>query len=348
MKQLSGYDKLLLGINSFPAILLLFSSVLFLYPLTGFPFLHILNLTVPILVILNLVFLVYWMLKKKTAFLLPALILLFTYFVFGPFYKFNFSSPPALADDLKIMSFNARVFNKFDWIDKPKIGDKIVEFVTQQDPDILCFQEFQQQRNEEFLQYPFRYVNYHSYENTTHAVQAIFSKYPIVDQGSLKFPETGNNAIYADLVYQGDTIRIYNLHLESLGLDVNKVELTNEYSGKFLERVSKSFDKQRQQAKLVREHMNKINHRTLIMGDFNNTQFSNVYRTIKGDLKDTFKARGSGYGSTYNFKFFPVRIDFILVDPRYDIITHTNFYQELSDHMPITASIRRHHQETVD
>ena len=52
----------------------------------------------------------------------------------------------------------------------------------------------------------------------------------------------------------------------------------------------------------------------VIGGDFNNTAYSYIYRKVLGeDLKDTFEDAGNGFGRTYDFKFFPMRID----DPRY-------------------------------
>ena len=348
MSSLSGYDRLLFLVNCVPLFLLSISCILYYYPLDSWPFLHVINLGVPVLVVANLIFLMYWIIRKQLVLVIPALVLLVAYIVFGCFFKFNFSDQPIDLKDLSIMSFNTRAFNKYDWIDNPEIADDIIAFVKEQDPDIVCFQEFQNSRYKDFAQYPYRYMNYIFPEKNRHLVQAIFSKYPIVDKGSLEFPNTHNNAIYADVTYKQDTLRVYNLHLESLKLDVDKAELTNEYSGKFMERIAISFRKQRQQARMLSAHADSTTHRKLILGDFNNTQFSNVYKTIKGELTDTFQEEGAAYGRTHNFKYFPVRIDFILVDPAFEVITHRNFELELSDHLPIMASIRLKHQETVD
>jgi hypothetical protein len=38
--------------------------------------------------------------------------------------------------------------------------------------------------------------------------QAIFSKYPIIDQGNLVFPNSNNNAIFADIKTWKDIIRV--------------------------------------------------------------------------------------------------------------------------------------------
>ena len=77
----------------------------------------------------------------------------------------------------------------------------------------------------------------------------------------------------------------------------------------------------------------------VIAGDFNNTAYSYVYKLIKADQKDAFVTAGNGFGRTYDFKFFPVRIDFILVDERFDINGFKTFDVKYSDHYPIQAKI---------
>ena len=70
-------------------------------------------------------------------------------------------------------------------------------------------------------------------------------------------------------------------------------------------------------------------------GDFNNTVFSYVYRILKGDLLDAFETSGTGFGSTFDFKYFPVRIDFILADQSFKVGTFKNYSVPYSDHFPI-------------
>jgi endonuclease/exonuclease/phosphatase (EEP) superfamily protein YafD len=57
-------------------------------------------------------------------------------------------------------------------------------------------------------------------------------------------------------------------------------------------------------------------------------------------MTDSFNVKGSGFGSTYLFKFLPFRIDFILADPEIEIKSHKNFKVRLSDHEPVMASFR--------
>jgi endonuclease/exonuclease/phosphatase family metal-dependent hydrolase len=154
----------------------------------------------------------------------------------------------------------------------------------------------------------------------------------------LAFPNSSNTAIYSDIVYQTDTIRIYNLHLQSLSIRPGSIK--RERSDKLFVRLRKSFKGQQEQSEIVRAHMDSSPYKNIVSGDFNNNQFSSVYFKVKGDYKDTFLEKGNGFGSTINFWRFSFRIDYILVDPSFEVLSHQNYNINLSDHEPIMASIK--------
>ena len=239
--------------------------------------------------------------------------------------------------DLKVMTYNVRGFNKYAWSKDATLGDQIIDFIKEENPDVLCLQEFSRIRYKQLKQYKYSFVS----PNTTvqKSIQAIYSKYPIVNKGVLNFPNSVNNAMFVDIVIKKDTIRIYNLHIESLKVTPDPEVLAQEASSKLYKRLSTSFIKQQQQAEVVAEHKKTTTHKIIITGDFNSTQYSNVYKTIRGDLQDTFQEKGSGYGRTYNFKYYPVRIDFILVDKSYEVVSHQNYDAKLSDHFPVMTSV---------
>lgn len=324
---------------------LLFSSLLLLacavpyISVQNIPSLSILSLAVPVLVLINILFLFYWILRKKAISFFLLAVLLFGYFMLGTFFNFRFSEAPIAEEDLSVMSFNALGFNRYNWIDADDVDDRIIDFVAEQDPDVVCFQEFDYKQAKRFPQYPYRSVHY-IFRKERRVQQAIFSKYPIVDEGSLEFPETLNNAIYVDIQFQKDTLRIYNVHLQSFKVIPSADFISSEPSKRLYKRISRSFVKQQEQAELLSVHIQSSKYRSIVCGDFNNTQFSNVYKTAKGDMKDSFLEMGADYGRTYNFRYFPLRIDFILADPSFEVMAHKNFDVQLSDHFPIMASFR--------
>jgi endonuclease/exonuclease/phosphatase family metal-dependent hydrolase len=240
------------------------------------------------------------------------------------------------ADELKVMTFNVRGFNRTGQLKSPDVFENILKLIENENPDVICFQEFGYFAKKRLDQYPYRNLKYH--EDKT--LMGIFSKYPIIDADYLNFKDSGNDAEFADLLYKGDTLRIYNIHLESLRLPHHAMQISDQLSEGLYARLSRSFELQQDQAKQFREHKNKNTYRTIVCGDFNNTQFSNVYQVIKGDMQDSFIEKGSGFGRTYQFLRFPLRIDFIMADTSFEVMAHKNFNERLSDHYPVMASFK--------
>ena len=336
---MSVLRKILYGFSVLLSTLLLLAC---LVPYFEFASLSFLSLTVPLLVLVNLALLFFWLILNKRNAWLPILALVVGYFSLGSFVQFRSLSrnESDLKADFSIMTFNSRGFNGYGGLRRPESKQGIIDFITKESPDIICFQEFDayRRKSEELNDYSSKYVYGPTKKNMDKVLQAIYSKYPIVDKGVVVFPNSSNQAIYADIKINNDTIRAYNVHLESLKIRPKMFGV--ESSERLFKRLKTSFSKQYQQAIIVSEHASSSPYPVLICGDFNNTQFSSVYRSIKGDRVDTFMEKGFGYGKTIKFWHFPLRIDFILADSFFEIKTHKNFDVWLSDHKPIMATLK--------
>lgn len=298
----------------------------------------IFSLFVPLLFFINLLFLIFWMFKKSRKLIFPLGSLFIAYLFFGSFYAMRNDAKEKKPDDLEIMTFNAWGFNRYGWMKGDNIGDKIITLIKEEDPDILCIQEHSRIRYKQLKQFKYRSETPHSVPRTT---QAIFSKYPIVSEGSLDLPETPNNIIYTDILIDEDTIRIYNIHLQSFNIVPSKKSFSEQESEKNFKRLVGTFEKQWEQAKIFDNHRNSCPYRYIVCGDMNNTQFSNVYKRLRGDLQDTFFEQGSGFGKTYSLFGLPLRIDYVFPDSSFEVIEHKNYKQRLSDHFPVKATLRR-------
>jgi len=169
----------------------------------------------------------------------------------------------------------------------------------------------------------------------------IFSKFPIVNSGSFQFKKTANNIVFADVAVYQDTLRVYNVHLQSHKINTKTDELAKTGSQKLLRRIATSFRKQQPQAEQLITHLKSSPYKNIVMGDFNNTAYSYVYDKITSEnLKDTFKESGSGFGKTFKFELFPARIDFILVSEEIKVLDFIRFEKELSDHYPILSRVK--------
>ncbi|WP_282162883.1 endonuclease/exonuclease/phosphatase family protein [Ulvibacterium marinum] len=337
-KRLSLFNKVIFVFNAIFALTLLLVYLDFYGLLGRLPLVSFLNILVPFLIGVNVLFLVYWLILKKRAFLLSTIILLPGYFMFGEFIKLFDSNTIIDTQDISILTYNVHGFNGLKWGRDSVFGNEILDFLSEQDADIINFQEFGHLKGDVLDKYPYSYVNFHSLEEEKHVNQAIYSKYPIISKGSLNFPGSWNNAIYADIVISSDTIRVYNVHLQSLEFRLGSVK--REEPQRLYKRLGRALAKQGDQARRLADHFKGTEHKKIVLGDFNNTQFSRIYSTLKGDFKDTFQEKGMGLGSTYNLRFLPFRIDFILVDPSFEVTAHKNYDVQLSDHEPIMASFR--------
>lgn len=340
MKKLNFIDKIIFFFNSIIAAMLLLSYLLPYVQPKHFAYLSVLSLGVPLLIILNALFVIYWLLKVKKQLIVSLFVLLIGYTHVFSLYKFSSSKNIENDNNLSIMNYNVRLFNLYNWIPEKDIEVKIVSFIKEEEPDIICFQEYFPHNNVDLSFYKFKYEEL-SGQNVKNG-QAIFSKYPIIKSGSINFPNTENNTIYADVVKGTDTIRIYNVHLQSSGINPEVENLNKEKSERIYKRAVNTFKKQQLQAELIISHKETSPYKMIICGDFNNTAYSYVYRKIKGNLVDVFEEAGNGFGRTFDFKYFPVRIDFILVDKSFYINGFKNYQEKLSDHYPILAKVSLH------
>lgn len=338
MKKLRPTEKIVFVLNAMASTVLLLSFILPYLPPKTFAFLSVLSLGVPLLILMNVLFFVYWLVKIKRQLILSLFVLVIGYLLHGSLYKFSGSNEKSQESNLTVMNFNVRLFNLYDWIKDESLAIKIQEFLKTESPDILCIQEYHPNDAIDLSFYMYRYEKL-SGKVTKHG-QVILSKYPIINSGSVEFPETPNNAIYADIVKNADTIRIYNIHLESLRIGADVEKLKKEGSERLFKLAGSTFKRQQFQTELFLLHKSKCSYKMVISGDFNNTAYSYVYRKIKGNLNDTFKEAGNGFGRTHDFKFFPLRIDFILADDDFVVNTFKTFDEHLSDHFPIMTSLR--------
>ena len=339
MKNLNWVDKVVYFFNILFGLLLLLGYALRYFSPIHFPELATIGLGLPVLLIINLAFLIYWLIKLKKQILLSLIIIALGYDVVTNMLVFGNRSKSGI-ESIELMSFNVRHFNIFKWLDKENIPQKIEDFVLSESPDIIAFQDFYE--NPDFNldnDYAYKFVKHQ--KNQKHNGLAIFSKFPIAESGSLDFQKTTNNIIYTDIVKDDDTIRLYNVHFESLKLkpDVNSIKSQDQK--KLIGRIGAAFKKQIQQFHLLQKSLADAPYPVVIAGDLNNTSYSYLYDQLRKEgFTDAFIERGNGYGKTFDFDFIPLRIDVILTDEKLiQVVNFKNYTTQLSDHYPVSAKI---------
>lgn len=339
MKNQSWLTKVMRFFNIVLVVVTVLAYVLpFLAPKL-FPFLSVLSLVLPLLLILNFLFFVYWLIQLKRYTFISGIVLLLGITFINKLYKFSETDLPASERDFSIMSYNVRLFNLYDWLPKENVPQEISSFVATENPDILCIQEFSPVDSISFEQYRYKYVNVEGKKNKYG--QAIYSKFKIIHKGEIAFPNSSNKVIYADILRKKDTIRVYSMHLQSVKISTDINENIDEEKSKFIfKRISSAFKEQQLQAELIKKNVDDCKLPKIICGDMNNSAFSYVYRLIKGDLKDAFEEAGTGFGKSYNFKYYPARIDYFLVEKDFQVKAYKSFDTILnSDHFPLSTRL---------
>jgi len=334
MQKQSWLSKIMFFFNTVLTVLTFLAYLLpFLAP-KAFPFLSVLTLILPLFLILNFFFFVFWLLQLKRQMLLSGLVLLLGITFINRFYKFSETNLPPEDGDFTLMSYNVRLFNLYEWLPQGDVPEQISKLIDEKHPDILCLQEFSPNDKVSVKKYPHSFVKLYGGKNKYG--QAIYSNYKMIEKGEIQFPNTSNNVIYADILKGKDTLRIYSMHLQSIKISTDIHEDLNQEKSKFIfMRISEAFTLQQQQAEIIKKHFDACNYPKIICGDLNNSAFSYVYRTVKGDMKDAFEQAGTGFGKSYNFKYYPARIDYVFVENNIEVKEFTSldsFVQ--SDHFP--------------
>jgi len=334
LKRLNFFDKIVFLLNSIVATSLLLSYILPYLPPKSFSALAVLGLAVPFLLLVNLIFVLYWLLQLKRPCILSAVVLLIGFSHIKS--SFNFKSDNLTdGDGVTIMSYNVHLLNLYHWINKNNVPSEVQTFIKTQSPDILCFQEYQSSIALD-LNYPYSF----NPQSNSKSELVIFSKFKFIKTGVINFPNSANRSIFSDIKIKSDTVRVYNLHLQSTGINTAVRELSSNESDKLFKKLSTTFKSQQLQAELIASHMRSSPYKIILCGDFNNTAHSYVYRLLKSNLTDTFESAGEGFGSTYSFDYFPLRIDFILADPSFEVLNYTKHPINSSDHFPISSSLK--------
>jgi endonuclease/exonuclease/phosphatase family metal-dependent hydrolase len=284
-------------------------------------------------------------------------------------------------DHLRVLDWNLRYFVPFNNTnfkpDEELNLNAILNEIREFQPDILCFQEFFENAEEkrkgnvkrivDELGYPFHYFSKDKiFWKTIMAGTAIFSRYPIIHAELVKYPDNisrdGENTIFTDILYKGDTIRVFSIHLQSFGFksrdykSLSQIENQNgeslEASKNLLRKMRYTFAFHSHQSEFTMDLISKSPYPVIVCGDLNDVPNSYAYTKIRGDRKDAFLEKGAGIGKTFTSatsrllgELPTLRIDYIFTDPGMEIGQFTQIDKRLSDHHGIIADVKLKEKE---
>lgn len=368
-KKRGFLERLMLLVNVFVLISLLLSYLAgSISPVKFWP-LAFIGMAYPALLAATAFFTLYWLLKRRWFLFVNIALVLVKWDHVQETVQFRKTSQETVENGIKVMSFNVRLFDYFNWTNDRNTRGNSYKFISQERPDILCIQEFYKDGKDYFptmdtllASNKIKHVHIENYRDkrTDDKIwgMATFSAFPIVGRGEINFTSTfGNRGIYSDLLMGTDTVRIYNVHLQSvrIGEDqylmLDQIMMNKSLKGVgfnaligdlklLIYRMVHGFIERGKQADQVAEHIENCPYPVILCGDFNDTPSSYAYQRLSKSLQDTFVERGFGIGSTFvRLPFF--RIDNIFHDGHFRAMDHTVYKPVLSDHFAISSTLVR-------
>lgn len=258
----------------------------------------------------------------------------------------------------KVMSYNVQGFDGVKGQSQYQTQQSIHALINKHAPDIVCFQEYSMKgmKHSEFyknlsetLQQDFLQLSdYKTSEFATQHILVTASKHNIVDQGVIYSPKNEIFAIYSDIQLMDDTVRVFNVHLQSIKLIQEKVILkpvTRQILKRNIfrkvlssvEKLEKAFYIRSSQALILAEAIKLSPHPVVVAGDFNDTPASFAYKTISRSLHDASHLRTNGIKPTYAESDYPLIIDYLLADKELNTCNYSRLRVRFSDHYPIVT-----------
>lgn len=356
-------DRIILGFNILAVAALLFSYLAPVMSPSRFFAPALFGLAYPYLLLFNLVLVCYWLIRLRKEILISLIGILLGWSHLTNLLPFNLKQseiPETIPSSrlFKVLSYNVRTFDRFEWDRDPDTRGGILGFVEEQEPDILCFQEFYtsekrgQTRQEisSLLRFLPESAIYYTNDpaNRRGLGIATYSRYPILRQSRIPFHSLGNAAMYTDILFRQDTIRVFNVHLQSIRfrrenyafMDTVRLSYNDRQMSEIRDigsQLKTAFVLRSEQADMISNYIRESPHPVILMGDFNDTPQSYAYRKIRKGLDDAFRKAGRGFGNTYAGDLPSFRIDFILYSKPLVPFDFARIKSVYSDHYPVAC-----------
>ena len=302
------------------------------------------------------VFLLLWaIVRRSKAFLIPLVALLPTLLFAGRYIRTG--SRDGIPGDgpdtaVKIVSYNVGRFadipDRKGRMSRTECRDSIYAFLDRTDADIICMQEYhvgdvedlEKEMESRFGEYDYDYYVFTGKNGCFGNVT--LSRFPILEQGVVKFEHSANLALFTDIEARGSRFRLYNCHFESYnisfpGIVKGLLERNDGILKETGDKMRHSLSLRPRQVDKVLEHIADCRLETILCGDFNDNPMSYTYQRLIRGHRDTFCESGSGFGATYRFLWPALRIDYVFLPKSYSTSAHITPKIKFSDHYPVVS-----------
>lgn len=316
------------------------------------PIFEVLALAFPIILLLNLSYLLFWLVFHYKYALIPIAGFLLCASPLRHYCPINFGKK-APTGGIKVMSFNA---NDFHYFDAKELPNPAMDYICGSGADIICLQESNIYKNRrkltEQMEGTYRYVAYE--QDKHHERLAVLSKYPIVRHEMIPVNCKRNACAAFYLKMGADTLLVVNCHFQTSALSdkerdqfsdlvTRRSNHINEQS--ILNKLKTMGRRHAKQANGVMAYIKK--HRTknmsvLVCGDFNDPPVTYAHHVFAKEFVDCHTAASTGPGFTHHANGMLVRIDHIFCSSDWEPFgCEIGSKVEISDHYSISCTLKK-------
>ncbi len=279
-------------------------------------------------------------------------------------YGFNInlkSHKARTGNSLRIMTWNVMGFdNPSTYSDTPGSARiTMINYVRDSAPDVICLQEFAEHYGKGMVSNTTELIDFgYKYYFRTDEMEglnrwgkiyngtAIFSRIPIIESGKFIYNDSSapEHLAYADVMMADKRLRIFSTHFKSLNLHLEiltpekKVALNGDtnfiYLANPITKIAVFSKEHAIEAGIAKSYLNKSPYPFVFTADMNSVPSSYPYHKMSTGLQDAFLQKGFGLGTTMDSLPCTLRIDYLLVDKKIDIINYQLDPIHASDHYP--------------
>lgn len=328
----------------------------------------LMGLAFPFLLFVVFCFLVGWLVLLKFRLTLISLsALLLGYKSIGVFIAFN--APTSFEVKKAPRSIRVVSWNVARFVELARNNNrgsvtrkKMLALLAEQKADVLCLQEFYTSDNPAFydnissirkqLGYPYFYFSKDLDGDLNYYSSVIFSRYPIVDSGMVRFPRPSQPEVLlqADIRTPSGVVRILTTHLQSQRFDKQDYRRIEKIRGRedslvyhfipIVGKLKRGVVIRSLQADMIASLLADSPHPVILTADLNDVPNSYTYFTVRGNLQDAFLEKGYGLGRTFRGLSPTLRIDYVFADPRFSVQQFKRVKKDYSDHYMLVTDLQ--------
>jgi endonuclease/exonuclease/phosphatase family metal-dependent hydrolase len=328
-------------------------------------FISLLGIAFPFILFFLLVFMIGWLLVKKRYVLISVVSMLIGFKSVSIFFAFHFFS--GFTNEKPIHTIRVATWNVARFIEMRRNNNpgsqtrlKMMDLIKQQNADIVCLQEFFHSLDTAWYQninyitnrlnYPFHYFSRDKDGDRHFTGSIIFSRYPIIDSGIIRYPRPTlpDALIHADIRIDTGIIRVYTTHLQSLQFGKSDYEMIDQIkeadntvsnSRTIFSKLKRGVTNRSIQADIIGEVIDDSPYPVLFCADLNDIPNSYTYSKVRAGMQDAFLKKGFGVGRTFSALSPTLRIDYIFADHHFKVRQFKRILKKYSDHYMLVSDI---------